>query len=384
MSTSAALLQPRQLAHQPVQLAYVRPEVRNLLHAIGLVFQAAASGRSIAATTALRERSGEDSALTRDLVAILTTRAVQSPATTSNPAWAANLARMTVAAVLDLLAQQGSVAAQLPLVRLDFADSDTLRVPVRANVDTPNLAATFRAEGAPIRVGGVLLNAPQLGPRSLAVIGTASAELVNAAGDDVMDRLLRETIITDTAKALDALFFGDQAGDAVTPPGLASLATGANTAASTGTDSAAIAADLKARLAQLIANRYGSPGTRWAMNTLQAATMAETFMEVQVRNSFLNIPIVAGPSVPSDTVFLIDCGGVVVAQDAPVFESTTEALLHEEADPAAVAPIVDDAGAEAAPVRSLFQSNISALKMTQPTDWLGVAGTVQTVTGIGW
>lgn len=353
-------------------------ETRALLRAIGLVFQAGASGKSVDATMRSRLRADDhETPATRSLLALVS-RAVQDPATTDVDAWAGELVQTVVADLLDVLAAQGNAVAQLPFARFTL-DGRALRVPLRV-AGSSSLSGAFRAEGGAIRVGAMSLTSIPLTGKSLAVIGTSISEMIGAAGDDVMLQVMRSGMLADSSATLDSLFFDDEPATDVRPPGLASLATGSNTAASTGTTVAAISADLKARLTQLVGNGFGSPSTRWVMNTIQAGTMFELFAEVQTRGTFLNIPIVSGPSVPIGTVFLIDCAGVVLGADSPVFDSTSETVLHEEDDPVAVA---DDVTA-GTPVRSLFQTNATALRMVWPMDWAGAAGAIQTVTGASW
>lgn len=359
------------------------PVPKDLLHAMGVAFQSAARGMS---QEQLLQLHGEDAAATTRVLLGMLQRAAQTPAMTSVPGWAGNLVQPAVQAFLDLVSAEGAVALQLPFARYIF-EGKKLRVPMRVPSTTPNLAGAWREEGLPIRIGALSVTAAGLEAKSMGVIGTSTLEMVRAAGDGVMMDIIRQGIAVDSARMLDATVFDDEAADAERPAGLGYYASGDNTAASSGTDAAAISADLKARLDQLVAAGFGGPNTRWVMNTLHAATLAELFTETQTRDTFLRLSIVAGHLVPAGTVWLIDGAGVALGADVPVVDSSGEALLHEEGDADAVSPIATGAagaGVVATPARSLFQTNAAALRALVPLDWVAVPGSVQTLTGVTW
>lgn len=362
--------------------AKAQSDQKALLRSIGLAFQKLACGMNIEA--ALEARGfDETTRATREIVGMVL-RSAQAPAMTSVQGWAAELVPTTVAAFTDVLAEQGSTMAQLPMRRYVFGQGKLLRVPLRTSNASRNLAAAFFAEGDPIRVGALQLVPAPLSPRNMGVIGTSTVEMIQAAGDGVMLDVIREGAATDTAKALDRLFYDDQPADAVRPAGLQADIAAIDTIVSTGATAADIAADLKSRLEQLVDSGFGGPRTVWIMSTLNAAVMATLFAEVQQRGTYLNIPIVSGLDVPGDVVFLVDCAALLSAQDVPVVDVATEAVLHEEDDPTLVRPIVEGAVA-ATPVRSLFQTNAAALKLVMVIDWMvGASGAVQTITGVAW
>lgn len=379
---SAALLAPTRTPYAPslghqggtASASYAR----DLLRAVGLAFQCQAAGVSIEA--ALDARSGDEAVkITRALMGALT-RSSQSPAMTNVAGWAQELVPVIVGAFVDVLAEQGSTVARLPLQRYTFGPGK-LRVPMRRAGSSPNQAAAFFVEGMPIRVGALQLVPVALTAKTMGVISTTTLEMVIAAGEDVMMNVIREGSATDSAKVLDRIFYDANPADAARPAGIQNGLAIDDTAVSTGSDAASIASDLKARYARLLENGFGGPRSVWIMNSLNAATMAELFTEVQVRGTYSNLPIISGLDVPNDTVFLVDCAGIVIAQDVPTVEVATEALLHEEADGDALEVDV----LTGVPVRSLFQTNAAALKLILPVDWaVGASGCVQTLTGVAW
>ncbi|MDM0072786.1 hypothetical protein QTH90_00205 [Variovorax sp. J2P1-59] len=353
--------------------------VARLLRAGSAVLDAAVHSLSLRAAFIARFDSHHDQRATLKVLEQVS-RGTQSPAMTTVPEWAGALVDDSLVALVDLLAEQGNAALQLPFTRFEFAGRGRVRVPMRVAGTTKGLAGAFRLEGSAIRVGKLTLASTSLEPKSMAVIATSTGEMVDGAGDDVLAEVIRTGSAADTSRTLDGLVFDAAPADALRPAGLAALATGDNTAASTGTDAAAIANDLRERYDQLLASGFGGPSTRWVMNAGSAATLVELFNEVQTRDTYLRIPIVGEPTVPAGTVFLIDCAAVAFAADPPKFDAAAEAIVHEEDDPAAVAEDLS----EAAPVRSLWQTNAVGFRTVWPMDWTAAAGSVQTLTRVAW
>jgi hypothetical protein len=341
-----------------------------MLFALGGMLQAGAHGSSVKAI--LDEREVDQR--TRSLVELLE-RGVQSPAMVGDPAWAGALVTEAIIAFTDMLAQEGSVVAQLPALRFEFGKKGKVTVPVRA-APTPTLAAAFREEGDPIRVGAMSLAGKSLTPKSMAVIATVSNELIRGAGPGVMDQLIRASIVSDTSRALDQLFLDNTVGSDLRPAGLQTFAVAPNTAVSTGVTAAAITADTRARLAQLHTAGFGGSATRWIMHSSSATTLATLFDEMRLNGTHLRVPVISSLSVPVGVVFLVDCKGVILGADAPRFDWAQDALLHEEN----TTPLA----AGAPPSRSLWQTNVLGLRAIWPLDWLATTGAVQTITGVSW
>lgn len=353
--------------------------VRRLLAAVSTILDSAVARIGLSAAFLARHEGEHDERAIRSTLVELTQCGVQNPAMTNVPEWAGALVAVpdVSLALLDLLAEEGAAITQAPLVRLAFNRRGLIKVPMRA-AGAPNLAGTWRAEGAAIRIGALSLGSATLQPHSLAILSTAAEETVNGAGSDVLAQVVKEGSIYDTARVLDASIFSSFAGDNAQPAGLGALATGDNTAVSTGATAAAIGADLRARLDQLLENGFGSMRTRWAMNTASAATLAQLFSEVQTRRTFLNIGIVSAPSIPAGVVFLADFAGVVLASDSPRFDASAQAIVNEED----AAPATDLSAA--APVRALWPTGALSYRLVWELDWVGAPGSIQTLTAVEW
>lgn len=183
--------------------------------------------------------------------------------------------------------------------------------------------------------------------------------------------MIRIGMLSDTGFAMDSAFFDGVARDAVRPAGLQNGLDPTDTAVSTGTDLAAITANLSARLAQKRARGLGGVASslRWVMHPNNATALLTLSDEARLRDTFLGVPVVSSLAVPADVTFLLDGRGIGFASDVPSFEASTEATLREDdgapnADQktgASMLPLAtgnSGAGAiTAAPVRSLFQTN---------------------------
>jgi HK97 family phage major capsid protein len=319
-------------------------------------------------------------------VAMLTTKATQNPAMTNVPGYAQELVRDSYGAFMDLLRGE-SVLPRLPLNRYEFNGYNSIKLPGRA-VSAKNMEGHFRAEGAPIRVGALATTSITLTPKSLGVIGTFTAELMERSTPSI-EAIIRDAMIQDTAAYLDAAFLGSAAGTATTPPGMQSLATGTNTAASAGATNANIMADIRGRLTTMTGLNLGRRLV-WIMNParLMGAQMALTatgayqFPEAQ-QGQLQGIPVITSTNVPAAVIYLIDAAEIAFAGGAPRFMGTDVATIHEE--DAAPLPIVDGAKVAASPVRSLFQTNSAALRCVWEIDWAQLRpGSVQTLTAAAW
>jgi Phage capsid family len=366
----------------------VKPSADLLVRGALLAFESHCRREPLEVT--LERRYGHDEATMA--VASLVTRAAQAPAMTNVAGWAQELTRETYAAFMDLL-QPMSVIPRLNFQRFSFENSAVIKVPKRNEVTTPNLAAAFRAEGAPIRVGAVQTGMILLTPKSMGVIGTWTMELFERSTPNVED-LIRQWMLEDTAKTLDAYFLSNTAAVAgVSPGGIQSVIRANDTRPSTGATVAQITTDLQTMIAMLAAhNLLIDP--QWVMNPVNAsaltfaltATGARAFPDAQVKGGSVGgFPIVASTTVPTNEIFLIDGPGVDFAGDAPKFVASDVATLHEEDTTPLPLASTGTPNTVAAPMRSLFQTNSAALRAVWGLDWnLMRTAAVQVLTGVAW
>lgn len=320
-------------------------------------------------------------------------KAAQDPAMTNVPGWAQELTREVQGAYLEELGRV-SVFAGLPLVTENFNGNTSITIPARDKSNpNPNLAAGWRKEGSPIRVGAISLKGVKLVPHAPAVISTYSQELLRRSTPSI-ERIIREGVIADSAEMFDKKFLSaDAAVVDVSPAGiLAGLPVG-NTYASTGATPAQIAGDLKKGIGLLLKAGLSADGFAWAMSPYNAmalsalltATGSLQFPEM-ASGRLLGLPFVVSGNVGDNDVFLIDGGSIARALPAPEFEASTEATIHEE--DTTPLPIVDNAATPvvAHPVRSLYQTHSCALRAVyNGISWGALrSGAVVHITDVVW
>lgn len=330
----------------------------------------------------LAERYGDNEALKMVLGA--TTKAAQNPATTFTPGYAQELVRDSYGAFMELLRGE-SVIPRIPMNRYEFDGYQSIKIPSRAGTN-PNLAGAFRAEGAPIRVGAIGLTSQTLTPKSLAVIGTFTNELLERSTPSI-EAIIRDAMIQDTAYMLDGAFLGSATGTAITPAGIQTYATGDNTAASTGDSNADIITDLRGRLSQMASLNMGRrlvwvmhPSRFMGVQMALTVTGAYQFPEAQ-NGQLMGVQVVTSTNVPNDVVYLLDAAEIGFAGGAPRFLGTEVASIHEEYD----TPLPLNGSVAAMPVRSLYQTASQALRCIWQLDWTVMRpGAAQTITGVAW
>lgn len=332
-------------------------------------------------------------------------KAAQPPAMTSVAGWAAELVRDSYAAFMDALSPE-SVVPRIPMQRYDFDGYGRILIPSRASTypDDPNLAAAFRREGNPIRVGATRVSSKYLTPKSMGVIGTFTKELLRRSTPNIEDAI-RQWMLEDTALALDVTYLDDVAATDERPAGILNGVPPEDTRASSGNTAQDITNDLSQMLTGLSSHYMGrrpvwimNQARAWALSFSRTPTGDPAFpgMGVQGAGNLAGIPVIASTTVPADIVVLVDASELAFAGGAPVFEGTDVATIHEDSGApnadmitgATVLPIASGAAGAAVvatPVRSLFQTHSAALKAVWEIDWTVVRpGAVQVLTDVTW
>lgn len=324
-------------------------------------------------------------------------RAATQEAAPANPGWAAELVRDTYSQFLDLV-WDASIYGRAPGLRLNFDGAGKIMMP-RATGGQSDLGGGFVGVGAPIPVRETTFGMLQFGPQKMAVITTYLKEMVRQS-NPALEPILREHIVNGTALILDTIFQDDQARTAIRPAGIKNIAGVPNVNGSTGSTVAAIIADCKAMIGRLLAGN-GSDTATWFMNpqrilglrTVQdAASGAFTFREDINAGTFMGYPFVSSKNVTVDEVHLISDDALVHGNDYnPVFETSDQATIvfddsapeHIVGGPGRNPPA--DGVATTQPVRSMFQVDGIAMKMTLGLSWEGRRETgIQVLTGVDW
>ncbi len=317
-------------------------------------------------------------------------KAAQNPAMTSVAGWAQELVEVRQNGFLGALAAESAVA-KLPLESFSFGVSGSVKIPVETDVGS-TLDGAWISEGDAIPVGKTSFSSITLNPYKLARITTYTREILEQSNPQI-EGVLRSALLRRAAAKLDTEFFGAGAAKATgagqRPAGL-QVNTRTVSTASGGATLSDIIADLKGVLGRMSTAMLGQR-MRLVMNPTTAASIAlqqsalGTFIfRNEVGNAtLLGVPVVTSHNIPATEFWLLDCAHIVIANRGPMIEASDVATLHEE-DTAAL-PLVDGAGVAAKPVRSLWQTNSHALKLTHPVSWDVIrAGAAQQITGVSY
>lgn len=315
-------------------------------------------------------------------------RAVQGPALTTVPGWAAELVQTAIGEFMNLL-QPVSV---FPTLR-DRGNSFTfdraggiIRVPARTS--TPTLAGAWVGEGQPIPVRRLGLTSVTLTPKKLGVISDFSQEIADYSTPNI-EGVIRQAMAEDTAIVIDTNLLDDVAATAVRPAGLRAGIAGLTPSANTD-PTAAMIEDLKALIAAIVTVN-GGRSIVVIMNTLQEMSInfAQTpmgflFPSAGEASRRFNVTFVASNTVPANTVIAIDAADFASAAGAaPEYNVSNQATVHEE--DTAPLPIVATGGTAAAPVRSYWQTDTIGIRMRLPLNWaMRRPGMVSWMTGVTW
>jgi HK97 family phage major capsid protein len=318
-------------------------------------------------------------------------KAVQNPALSNVTAYAGELTDSAILALLDTLRATAILPKCTPLAKQHIFQGNTaLKVPFRSGSST-QAAAAFRAEGAPIPVGGLTFSSLSLTPKNMGVILTATEEMLSRSTISLA-AYMQSAIVEDTAEALDTIFMDATAGSTTRPAGVRNGVAGGDTRAAAGTGTTADKiTDIKACVSAMATAKMGkAPVWIMGVNNWLAVSMALTatgalqFPET-AQGKLAGFPVVVSQAAPSDVVLLVDFAEYSFALGNPNFLASNVATIHEETVPLALSAVATP-NTVAAPIRSLFQTNSWALRMMLDADWskLRTGGMVQQLTSVAW
>lgn len=281
-------------------------------------------------------------------------RGASAPGDSSTSGWAAQLVATQNGEWVSSLRPSvfGQIAPQA--LQLSLANGALPRLPGREA--TPTIAGSFVAEGAAIPVRRLNLNVLTFAPKRMKVITTVTNELRRGSVPDA-EAVVRSEVVNDTANAVDSVLLDATAATSIRPAGLRAGVT--VTTATAGGGVAALVGDLKGLLGAI------SPAVRpcFVMNPVQAISVA--LMGGLALSQ--GVPVIQSSNVAAGLVLALDLDSFVSASEPPTVTVSEEAVVHEE--DSAPLPISTAGGVLAAPVRSLFQSDVIALRLVWPLDW---------------
>lgn len=343
---------------------------------------------------AMLKRFGDDDGLRA--VLSVTNKAAQNPAITTVAGYAQELTQQSYGDFMNLLLPVSAVA-NLQMSRYAFDGYASIYIPMRggSHVSDPNMSGAFRAEGSPIRVGGLTFTSKLLTPKTMGVIGTFTEEMLRRSTPNILS-VIRQAMLEDTSVSLDNVFLGTAAGSAIQPAGIANN-LGANSIVSSGSTADLIYADLISMI-QLQATALLGQNPAWVMTPANAIALGGVLTAVGTvqfpgmqnlrgAKTLFGFRVIETTNIANTRVLLIDQPEVAFAGGTPEFLGSQVATLHEEgATPLPIATGTSGAGAiTAAPVRSLYQTFSQALRTVWELDWTVMrSGAVIEQTGVNW
>jgi HK97 family phage major capsid protein/HK97 family phage prohead protease len=321
-------------------------------------------------------------------------RAVANPANTTVATWAAELVQTDTMPFLDRLMAD---SIYLPLsnagVRYTFGNAGVLKIPVRAASPAGvRLAGNWVAEGAPKPVRRASFTTVTLAPTKMAVISTFTEEMAQYSPQSI-EQIIRQAMSDDTSEALDTYLIDATAASAgIRPAGLLAGVTPITASVLTPAASAMVA-DLKALVGAIVA-AGGGRNIVLLVNPIQAISMGVVttttgdflFDSAQAAAARFNSRVIISSTVPAGRVIAIDAADFATANgDAPRFAVSTDATLHEEDTTPLALAATGSPNVVAAPMRSLFQTDAVAVRMSLYVTWaMRRTGMVQTIASVSW
>jgi hypothetical protein len=315
-----------------------------------------------------------------DQITPLILRATSAPAQISVPSWAGALAAYSVSQAVQETVSMSIIGRLIRsgALHIDLGRFASITVPGRSTTIAD--AGLWVAEGAPIPARQHNLLGPTLRPHKLAVIATFSRELSQASNiEDVLRALLTEA----AGPAVDAAVLSAAA---ASPQKSAGLLYGLTPIASaTGTFGFDNCGQDLGKLVGDIATRNGGAHAVFAASPAQATAIrfyAGGQFSISPEQDVL--PVGGSAALADGTVIAIEPSSFATTlggMGVPEFEVGTMATIHQE--DTTPADIVSG-GAVATPVKSLFQIDAIALKMTLWGDWCMRAPHVSFMNAVQW
>jgi len=240
-----------------------------------------------------------------------------------------------------------------------LAGTGSAKLPIPVPAAEPQ--ADWIGEAMPIKVVQTPFSSVSLVPRKMSVISTMTGELRRRGVENVV-RIFQAVLTTDIKRAVDKTLLSDQAGTAVSPPGLRYAVAplpGSND----------MKADLKALVGDLVAKGAAAPVLIVAaVNAISLATMPRD----------IGIPIMFSIDLDPGIVLGVDSAAFVATAANPEVDVSGDATLHMESE--TPQPIVS--GTFAQPVRSLWQTDSTGVRSTFECGW--AAARVSWIDGADW
>lgn len=268
-------------------------------------------------------------------------------------------------------------------IALSIDGANTVNIPRRTS---GTAGGGWVAEGSPIRVGKLTTAAASLTPKKMGVIVAYSDELSDRSVPAI-EALVRRAILEDTAATLDSALLDATASSTARPAGLldgiSAVASGVG-----GGDHEAVKADFQALLAPFISANAADQITV-IMNPAQGLAIAMMDGPTNNANWFgdirARVNIIESTYATANRIIAIRHADFATAMgDVPRFDVSQQATIHME-DTTPLEIVSGTGPTTADPVRSLWQTASTGIRMILPISWtMARTGVVQWINGTSY
>jgi hypothetical protein len=303
-------------------------------------------------------------------------RAASSPAllNDSGSGWAGPLGRYAVSQAIEDVVAMSAIGRllQIGALHVDLGRIASLTIPGRQTSAAD--AGTWLAEGAVSQVRKYTVLGPKLVPHKLEVTTSMTFEMTRASN---IEEILRVLLSEAASLAVDAAVLSTTAASPARSAGLLYGLTPLAASTTGGFDSCG--SDL-GKLVADIASRGGGARAAFIAAPSQA-TAIRFWAGGQFGTTAANdvLPVAASAALADGTVICIEPESFACTFGELQFSMSQDSLLHfEDTSPA---DITSGTGTLATPVKSLFQTDSLAIKMTLWGDWVMRAPHVSYIDG---
>lgn len=327
---------------------------------------------SLAALTKQKPESVLADSWANDHLASMIIRAAASPTTMTT---GSALAGSRVHFLSGIAPASAAVKLFDRCLRLDMEGASTITIPSASTSPVP----AFVGEGLPMPIGKGSIVAATLGPTRKMLIGSALTRELEYLLPDSASAIISRVLNEQAAVSLDAAAFDAAAADTVRPAGLLNGVTPITASTNTSTVGA-MAEDIGNIAAALTTAKCSAEGMLLFCAPRQAVTL-----RMWAGPRFLT-PIISVGALANRTVVGIDPNAIGAGYSGlPEIEVAKESALHfEDSSPLPISTVATP-NTIAAPVRSLWQEDLLALKLRTRICWQTLlSGAVQVVTSTNW
>lgn len=312
-------------------------------------------------------------------------KADQTIGTTTVSGWASEIVQTAYADFLQAL-MGFSIYPQLRQrgIGLSFDGVGTVSIPSRT---AGGASGSFVAEGSPIRVGRLTTAATTMTAKKMGVIIPFSRELAKRS-TPVIEALVRQAILEDTAATLDAAILDATAASTARPAGLLNGVTAAASGYG-GADYEAVIQDFQNLLAPFFTANAADNITvvmnpaqalKWSMMAGPGNTGFGWGSVIRERMTILE----STNATANRLIALRNSDFATALGDAPEFDVSEQATVHME-DTTALEIVSGTGPTTADPVRSFYQTATVGVRMLMDVSWkMRRSGMVQWIDGTSW